>query len=616
MRLLSSSILLSVMVVSFQVSPGSATITFSRTSISVSGGPSDAPQAVALADLNKDRKPDMLMVDNTDDTVLVFLNAGDGTFGDPTSFDTDLGPVAVATGDFNRDGSVDMVVVNGDDASVTVRFGDGTGNFGDPQRVDVNANPVGVAVGDLDGDRVDDLAVLGNDDDDNGTIYLLKSNGDGTFSPFTIPQLQTRGMESFAIAAGFLDNNATLDLVVSNNFDDTLSVFTGNGNGTFRARVPFVVATSPAGLAIADLNGDAFEDIAVVTGVDVDAGVSLLYGNGDGTFQAEVRTTAEIASIGLAVADWDSDGKNDFAVSNTSGGTGLELLCQQPSDVCVDSGPVPNPIENGFQLQPPGRGLVFGDSVSVATADLNGDGKPDLVGMNADGDSLGVFLNTTGAVQPTTTPTVGGPTATPGSPTATVGSSGTPTPTVTPLPTATPTAIPVAPYGVCNTNDPGQPNVGGRPVALALGDFNRDGNIDVAVADAQGAKITILLTDINVTAGSASNPCPVLGLSHDPGNDVAGVSEPMAVATEDLNGDGRLDLAVVGSSGLSVFYGGDQGHFTASSQNGTMPATNLPAMAFPTSSSPRAPRGMRSRSMSVPGRGGSNLPAPFPSAAA
>src|SRR5690349_11855519 len=133
MRWLPSSILLAVVVVTLQASPVSATITFSRTSIDVHGGPSDAPQAVALVDLNKDSKPDLLMADNLDDQVMVFLNNGDGSFGSPSPYDTGPGPVAVSTGDFDRDGSVDMVAVNMDDNSVTIRFGDGTGNFGDGQ---------------------------------------------------------------------------------------------------------------------------------------------------------------------------------------------------------------------------------------------------------------------------------------------------------------------------------------------------------------------------------------------------------------------------------------------------------------------------------------------------
>src|SRR5207247_9655531 len=111
--------------------------------------------------------------------------------------DTGAVPVAVTTGDFNRDGKLDVVVVNGDADSVTTVLGDGQGRFTNAHEYGVDPAPVGAVAVDLDGDQCDDLAVLSD-----GTVYLLKSNCDGTFVPFPTASVATGGQGGFAIAAG------------------------------------------------------------------------------------------------------------------------------------------------------------------------------------------------------------------------------------------------------------------------------------------------------------------------------------------------------------------------------------------------------------------------------
>ena len=171
-----------------QVSRIDAAVTFNKTaSLSVDVG-SDGPQAIALADVNKDNRPDIIAVSQDTDKVNVLLNDGNGGFvGGSNAFDVGGGPVAVATGDFDQDGNVDIVTANFIDNTVTILFGDSTGAFGDGHVYQVDDSPVGVAVADYNNDSKPDLAVLSD-----ATVYLLKSNGDRTFTPFAPASIGTR----------------------------------------------------------------------------------------------------------------------------------------------------------------------------------------------------------------------------------------------------------------------------------------------------------------------------------------------------------------------------------------------------------------------------------------
>jgi len=117
------------------------------------------------------------------------------------------------------------------------------------------------------------------------------------------------------------------------------------------------------------------------------------------------------------------------------------------------------------------------------------------------------------------------------------------------------------PFGVCNTNDPGQPAVGGMLVAIATGDFDGDGSIDLAVADTSGDRIVLLKVHPKLTPTPTPNvttACAILGLER---GDELPVIRPVAVTAIDVNADGKLDLLVAGDEGLTVFLGNVAGGF-------------------------------------------------------
>ena len=125
----------------------------------------------------------------------------------------------------------------------------------------------------------------------------------------------TVGTQPRAVTAGHLNNDAHIDLAVVNYGSNSVTVLIGNGDGTFTSGVPINSSDGTASGAIADFDGDGFNDIAV-TRISANA-VSIYYGNGDGTFDATpTNVTVGSSPLFIVASDLDKDGKTDLAVTN------------------------------------------------------------------------------------------------------------------------------------------------------------------------------------------------------------------------------------------------------------------------------------------------------------
>lgn len=331
------------------------------------------PAGLALGDLDRDGRLDLVTADRNGDTISVALGNGDGSFGAATQLavgPAGTAPESIALADLNRDGLLDAVTANfraGVASTVSVLLGTGTGSFSAPTSVAVGNGARFVAVGDLNRDGIPDLAVSNYND---GTVSIVLGTGTGGFTaagPVPVGSIPEE------IAIGDLDRDGIPDLAVAVRGANVLAVRLGDGAGGFTSAPDVVVGTEPRAVVIADLNGDGRPDLAIANVESHDVSVAL--GNGDGTFGPAVSFPAGVRPFALAVADVNRDGRPDLVVANLNGRSVSILLG-------AGGGAFGAPINVAVGRRPNG----------IAVGDLDRDGIPDLTVANFDDDSVSVLL--------------------------------------------------------------------------------------------------------------------------------------------------------------------------------------------------------------------------------
>jgi hypothetical protein len=261
---------------------------------------------VIIADFNGDGKPD-LAAPTENNTVSVLLNKGSGKFGAAVDYAVGFNPLDAVVGDFNGDGRLDLAVVDQGSNAISVLLGNGDGTFQPRVQYAAGVEPQWIAVGDFNGDGKLDLAT---DDYYTSNAAVLLGNGDGTFQPFaTFPS----GHDPSRVATGDFNGDGKLDLAITL-YSNTVSILLGNGDGTFQLPVTYSVGNIAAGLVVGDFNNDGRADIAVAN--DEDNTVSILLSNGDGTFQSQLVYPTGNVPVSLTLADFNGDGNLDLAVAN------------------------------------------------------------------------------------------------------------------------------------------------------------------------------------------------------------------------------------------------------------------------------------------------------------
>jgi hypothetical protein len=376
-----------------------------------SGG--SLPTSIALGDLKGDGKVDVVVANwcagGTADcghgSVGVLLGNGDGTFQLETPIlsggrDTS----AVVIGDFNGDGKLDVVALNSlcagkgcnGGGSISVFLGNGDGTFQKAATYGLlGSEPKALAVGDFNRDGKLDLAVaecIGDAACDS--IGILMGNGDGTFQPEVDYGAGPGDCANSVVAADF-NGDGKLDLAFADACQGFLSILLGNGDGTFQPAVQYAHGTAPLALATGDFNGDGKIDLASTAlyeqfGTEGGGFEALVFlGHGDGSFEVSAGyPTGGFANMSVAVGDFNQDGKLDLVVTN---GCGID---QQP---CKSDGTVAILLGNGdgsfqFPVNYDSEGMnkeirVQRPEEPIAVGDLNGDGRGDLVVANQCADS-------------------------------------------------------------------------------------------------------------------------------------------------------------------------------------------------------------------------------------
>jgi hypothetical protein len=287
----------------FEVTPASSSIALGALP---AFGAGTGPDSVAVGDFNGDNKLDLAVANEGSNNVSVLLGNGDGTFQAAVDYGAGSNPSSVAVGDFRGGGKLDLVVANDASNNVSILLGNGDGTFQAAVNYGVGSAPTSVAVGDFNGDGKLDLAVA---NELSNNVSILLGNGDGTFQAAVS---YGAGMTLFSVAVGDFNGDGKLDLAVADAVSDYVSVLLGNGDGTFKTAVQYVAGLEPLSVAVADFNGDGKLDLAVAN--DEGNNVSILLGNGNGTFKAAVNYGTGTTPGSVAVGDFNSDGKLDLVV--------------------------------------------------------------------------------------------------------------------------------------------------------------------------------------------------------------------------------------------------------------------------------------------------------------
>lgn len=368
--------------------------TFAPTVNYSSGG--TVPSRIVAVDVNGDGKKDMLTGNWFTGTVGVLLNTGNGTFAPAVTYAAGSGAATYgfAVADVNSDGKPDVLVTNDPSSTgnnIGVLLGNGDGTFQAAAFYSTTTAPYSMVAADVNHDGKLDIITSSNTF--TNTVGVLLGNGNGAFQATTTyyagGSSNLSNIYTSKIAAVDINGDNNLDLVTTTSDSPTVGVLMGNGNGTFQAVVFYASGGSnPGDMAMADVNGDSKPDLLIADLASRAIYVSL--GNGNGTFQSPVAYVMSGDVGQLEVADVNGDGKLDLLTpSSTSITSSTPML-----SILLGNG-------NG-SFQPP-TFYNIGNSPSVITAvDVNGDGKLDLLTANYFGrvsynfaNNISVLLNAT-----------------------------------------------------------------------------------------------------------------------------------------------------------------------------------------------------------------------------
>jgi hypothetical protein len=299
---------------------GDGTFVAPTTPIPTGAGPVWIVSANFNPTVNADLNLDLAVVNHTADTVSILLGNGDGTFKPKTdiSIGAGTGPVAAVAATLTTSGFADLVVADNTNDTLAILLGNGDGTFKPPVFIPTGRAPSSIAAADFNADGHIDLVVTNQNDN---TVSVFLGNGDGTFKNRTDFSV---GTAPVWVSTGDFSGDGFLDLAVANNTDNTVSILNGVGDGTFQAQAVFPAGNGPTSLAVADFNVDGRLDLLVAD--QADNAVSVLLNLGNGLFGPNFELPVGTTPVGVATADFDASGTPDAVTADKGSNTATVIL--------------------------------------------------------------------------------------------------------------------------------------------------------------------------------------------------------------------------------------------------------------------------------------------------
>ncbi|CAF4188254.1 unnamed protein product, partial [Adineta steineri] len=510
-----------------------------RNQSTFSTGTDSAPSAVAVADLNNDGWLDFVSANSGSGNVGIFLGLSNGTFSNQTTYSTGIKPltVAVTIVDLNNDSYLDIVAANFWNDNVGIFLGYGNGTFTNQTTFNTSyfSRPSAVISGDFNNDSRLDIAVSL---ESSGGIGVLIGRGNGTFFDVVIYSIGSNALPT-SIATSDFNNDNRLDIVVTNFNLGSISIFYGNGDGSFSNLTNYTTGSNsqPSWIVVSDLNNDAILDIAVANfGTD---NIGVFFGNVNHSFYDQITFSTGYGSApnALVVEDFNDDNQLDIAFVNF-GTNYLGVLLGCINGTFFD----PLTYSTGENSQP----------VFLAVGDFNNDKRLDIVVANSDTDNIGMFFGysnedflkapaySTGSYSQVTSIAVGD-----------FNNDTRLDVIITNNATNNVKVIFGSGYGTFLYDITYSTGNDSQPSSVCVADLNNDNRLDFVVANSGINTISIFLSNGSDTFSNQITYST--GVS----------SQPYSVVILDFNNDTRLDIAVAsyGTSYIGVYFGYGNGSF-------------------------------------------------------
>ena len=453
-------------------------------------GAISTPYYVSSGDFNNDHLVDIAIININAHNLGIYLGYGNGTFSDQITYSTGQSskPISLGVGDFDNDSCLDVVVANSGIHTIVVFLGYCNGSFQSPISYSTGDSSTPSSVAVADFNKDNRLDIIVTENKGNN-VWVFLGYGNGSFSGEIIYSMPDQSYSAWVVVDD-LNNDTIPDVVVANQYANNVCILFGDGNGSFGnvTMLPTGEGSRPASVALGDFNGDKSIDIAVVNQFSKTVGLFFGYRNGSFSSQKTYPVSAGAYLKAIIVSDINNDTALDILVVDYDRTNSSLAIFYGLGD---GNFTLPKIYPTGFNSLP----------YMVATGDFNNDGKVDLAMNYWNQDSIGVFIQ-----------------------------------------------VSSEPFGSSALFSTGNQS---HPKSVAIGDFNNDHRLDIAVTSSATNNIGILLGYGN---GDFADQ-----LTYSTGTDFV----PSAISVDHFNDDDYLDIAVVNTNigTVSIFVGYGNGSF-------------------------------------------------------